>query len=135
MNDKVFLDTNVFIYLYSEDEPEKQSIALGIFGSAQCVTSTQVLNEFCSVCLRKLGMPSSEVLLSIKEIVENCEISYIDTATIQNALLLHNKYGYAYYDCLIMASAIHSDCKHLYSEDLQHNQLIEQKVRITNPFI
>jgi len=54
MSDKVFIDTNVFIYLYSEDEPEKQSVALDILEQAHCVTSTQVLNEFCSVCLRKL---------------------------------------------------------------------------------
>jgi predicted nucleic acid-binding protein len=134
MNDSIFLDTNVFVYLYSEDEPEKQSVALNIFDKVHCVTSTQVLNEFCSVCLRKLGMPSNEVLQSISEIVENCELCYIDMETIRNALLLHNKYGYSYYDCLILASAILNGCKCLYSEDMQHNQFIEGNLKIINPF-
>jgi predicted nucleic acid-binding protein len=135
MNDSVFLDTNVFVYLYSEDEPKKRYVALDIFDTARCVTSTQVLNEFCSVCLRKLGMPSNEVLQSIREIVENCELCYIDMDTIQKALSLNNKYGYNYYDCLVLASAILNGCICLYSEDMQHNQFIEEKLRIFNPFL
>jgi len=135
MNDRVFLDTNIFVYLYSEDEPEKQSVALNIFDKAICVTSTQVLNEFSSVCLRKLGMSANEVQQSIEEIVENCELCYIDINAIQSALLLHDKYGYTYYDCLILATAIINGYKCLYSEDMQHNQLIEGKLTIINPFL
>jgi len=135
MNDSVFLDTNIFVYLYSEDEPKKQSIALKIFDKVHCVTSTQVLNEFCSVCLRKLGMSANEVLQSVGEIIENCELCYIDMTTIQNALLLQNKYRYTYYDCLVLSSAISNGCTYFYSEDMQHNQLIEGKLKIINPFL
>ena len=135
MNDRVFIDTNVFVYLYSEDEPGKQSVAFNLFEQAHCVTSTQVLNEFCSVCLRKLGMSSNGVSQSVSEIVESCELCYIDMAVIQNAIYLNNKYGYTYYDCLVLASAILSDCKYLYSEDMQHNQYIERKLKVINPFI
>jgi len=135
MSDKVFIDTNVFIYLYSEDEPEKQSVALDILEQAHCVTSTQVLNEFCSVCLRKLKMSGNEVLQSIEEIKDNCELCYIEIEVIQKALKLSSKYGYTYYDCLILASAILNGCGCLYSEDMQHNQLIEGKLKIVNPFL
>jgi len=135
MSDSVFLDTNIFVYLYSEDEPEKQSISLKIFDKVHCVTSTQVLNEFCSVCLRKLGMSANEVLKSVREIIENCELCYIDMTTIQNALLLQNKYRYTYYDCLVLSSAISNGCEYFYSEDMQHNQLIENKLKIINPFL
>jgi len=134
MNGSVFLDTNVFVYLYSEDEPEKQSVAFNILDQLHCMTSTHVLNEFSSVCLRKLGMPSNEVLQSIREIVDNCELCYIDMEVIQKALVLNAKYGYSYYDCLVLASAIHHGCEYLYSEDMQHNQLIEGKLKIINPF-
>ena len=134
MGDNVFIDTNILVYLYSEDEPEKQSVALNIFDHAHCVTSTQVLNEFCAVCLRKLRIPADKVQLSIKEIVEHCKLCYIDLGTIQNALSLHRKYGYTYYDCLILASALENDCALLYSEDLQSNQILENKLKIVNPF-
>ena len=135
MNDNVFLDTNIFVYLYSEDEPEKQSIILDILEQANCVTSTQVLNEFCSVCLRKLKTPVNEVLQSIEEIRDNCELCYIDIEIIKKTLKLNSKYGYSYYDCLILASALLNDCAYLYSEDMQHNQLIEEKLKIINPFL
>ena len=134
MNGRIFLDTNVLVYLYSEDEPEKQSTALNIFEQVPCITSTQVLNEFSSVCLRKFAMPANEVRKSIIEIVESCELCHIDMTAIQKALALHDKYGYKYYDCLILASAILCGCENLYSEDLQHNQLIEGKLKIVNPF-
>jgi predicted nucleic acid-binding protein len=134
MNDSIFLDTNVFVYLYSEDESEKQSVVLNIVEHSRCITSTQVLNEFCSVCLRKLAMSINEVSQSIREIVENCELCYIDMETIQKALSLKDKYGYSYYDCLILASAILNGCQIMYSEDMQHNQLIEGKLKIVNPF-
>ena len=135
MNDSIFLDTNVIVYLYSEDEPKKQSTVLNLFKETRCVTSTQVLNEFCSVCLRKFAMPANKVLQSIDEIVENCALSYIDMEVIQKALTLNNKYGYTYYDCLILASAVISGCQILYSEDMQHNQFIEGKLKIVNPFL
>ena len=135
MNGSVFLDTNIFVYLYSDDEPEKRSVAINILELSHSVTSTQVLNEFCSVCLRKLKMPASAVLQSLEEIRDNCELCYIDMEIIQKALTLNSKYGYSYYDCLILASAIINDCECLYSEDMQHNQLIDGKLRIINPFL
>jgi len=134
MNDNVFIDTNILVYLYSEDEPEKQFVAFDIFERVRCMTSTQTLNEFCSVCLRKLAMSVNEVSQAVREIVENCELCYVDMRTIQKALSLKNKYGYTYYDCLILASAILNDCKTVYSEDMQHDQLIEEKLKIVNPF-
>ncbi|MBC8485458.1 MAG: hypothetical protein H8D45_05400 [Bacteroidetes bacterium] len=47
---------------------------------------------------------------------------------------LKEKYHYSVYDSLILASAIEADCTILFSEDLHHNQLIENKLRIINPF-
>jgi predicted nucleic acid-binding protein len=45
MNDKVFLDTNILIYLYSKDEPSKQLIAKQIFSNhTNVIVSTQILS-------------------------------------------------------------------------------------------
>jgi predicted nucleic acid-binding protein len=63
MKDRAFVDTNVLVYLYSEDEPEKQTTAIDAMERFHCLTSTQALNEFCSVCLRKLKMPSESLCL------------------------------------------------------------------------
>jgi len=54
--------------------------------------------------------------------------------TIKQAWKIGNKYGYAYYDSLIIASALENDCTILYSEDLHHGQIIEERLSIMNPF-
>ena len=46
MNDKGFLDTNIVVYAYSHDEPDKQLIAKNLFKKPNPVISTQVLGEF-----------------------------------------------------------------------------------------
>jgi len=135
MRDNVFLDTNIFVYLYSEDEQAKQSVAFNILEELNCITSTQALNEFCSVCLRKLKIPNHIVQIAVEEIVESCQLCFIDMEVIQKALKINDKYDYSYYDCLILASAILNDCKYLYSEDMQHNQLIDGRLKIINPFL
>jgi len=50
-------------------------------------------------------------------------------------LLIKDKYKYSYYDCLIISTALLNNCDTLYSEDMQHGQLIENKLEIINPFI
>ncbi|APB35038.1 Putative nucleic-acid-binding protein, contains pilt domain [Gloeomargarita lithophora Alchichica-D10] len=45
------------------------------------------------------------------------------------------RYGYSYWDSLIIATALQSNCNILYSEDMQHDQLIEGKLRIINPLL
>ncbi len=51
------------------------------------------------------------------------------------ALALQTSTSYGFYDCLILASALHSGATVLFSEDLQHNQLIDGTLRIVNPFL
>ena len=55
MNEKAFIDTNIFIYLYSEDEVKKQHISQKAVDKYDCIISTQVLNEFSNVCIGKLN--------------------------------------------------------------------------------
>jgi hypothetical protein len=50
------------------------------------------------------------------------------------ACQIAEKYQFSFYDSLIIASALKCDCYTLYSEDLQHGQIIEDKLKIINPF-
>ncbi|WP_144017662.1 PIN domain-containing protein [Planktothrix sp. PCC 11201] len=51
------------------------------------------------------------------------------------ALDINSKYGYTYWDSLVLATALQHNCNILSSEDMQANQLIEQKTIIINPFL
>jgi predicted nucleic acid-binding protein len=134
MKDKTFLDSNILIYLYSEDEPEKQNIVNNIFDKFECVISTQTLNEFCNVCLKKLKKNVSEITESLNEIKGSCRLEFVDDSVIEQALLLHEKYFYSYFDSLMLSSALKYNCAIIYSEDMQHGQIIENTLKIVNPF-
>ena len=55
-------------------------------------------------------------------------------ALYRRALEIQTRYGYGFYDSLIIAAALEAGCQHLLSEDMQHGQQIEQ-LRIVNPFL
>ena len=134
MKDKAFIDTNVLVYLYSEDETQKQRRAEVVIEEYECITSTQVLNEFSNVCLKKLRMHPEIISRSIDEITDVCFITLIDTNLIKSALYLQAKYKYSYYDCLVIASALLQNCRYLLTEDLSNQQVIENNLTIFNIF-
>ena len=134
MKDKAFVDTNVLIYLYSQDEPEKKQVSHDIFNKFYCIISDQVINELSNVLIRKFQIKPLEVIKVIDEIIANCEISLLYVDIIKKALNIVDKYGYSYFDSLIIAIAIESECKLLLTEDMQDGQNIEKQLIITNIF-
>jgi len=66
---------------------------------------------------------------------QNNEVYTNSFATIQRACQVAQRYGFSFYDSLIVAAALEADCVVLYSEDLQHEQVIEQTLTVKNPFI
>lgn len=135
MPDKVFLDTNVLVYLYSGDEPEKANIALNCAQEPNAWISTQVLNEISNVMRRKQRLEYSDVLNVVQELQNNFQVTTVTSRTIEQALLLGERYGYSYFDCLMLSSSLEQGCAILYSEDMQHGQVIEGSMRIINPFV
>jgi len=94
MNDSAFIDTNVFIYLYSEDETQKQGISQRAVEKFDCTISTQVLNEFSNVCIGKLNQSPEDVEMAINEIIGQCTVLLVEKQTILQALQIHKRYGY-----------------------------------------
>jgi len=136
MRDKpVFADSNVVIYAYSRTERDKQTRAADILISRDCVVSTQVLNEYCNVCVKKKFISVAEVQNNLVEILNNCGLYVVNETTVSGALFINSRYGFSYYDSLIVASALDCECSVLFSEDMQHGQIIESTLKIVNPFI
>jgi len=135
MKDKIFVDTNIIIYAYSKTELIKNKIANEIIFSTKCIISTQVINEISNVLLKKFKLQINEVedvLFELSNIFEIVNFSFI---TQLKALKIKEKYKFQFFDSLIIATALENECNYLYSEDMQHNQIIENKLRIINPFI
>jgi len=131
---KVFLDSNVLIYLYSEDESEKADLAQQCAQEPDAWISTQVLNEVSNVLRRKQKQTYPAILKVIQELQGNFQVTTVTTQTIEQALLLGERYRYSYFDSLMLASALEQGCTLLYSEDMQHGQVIEGVLQIVDPF-
>jgi len=55
-------------------------------------------------------------------------------STIKLAQNLVGKYDFQIFDGIIIAAALEADCDILYSEDMQDGQIIENVLKIVNPF-
>ena len=134
MSGKTFLDTNVVVYLYSADEPEKQAVAFALIEQNNVIISTQVLSELANTLSRKFKLSFDVVAQAVAEVRDACSVVPVMPDTIAQALALAQKYRYSYYDSLILATALAAGCDTLMSEDMQHGQVIENALEIHNPF-
>ena len=55
--------------------------------------------------------------------------------TFETGLTVSRRYGYQHYDAMIIAAALQAGCERLYSEDMQHQQIINKRLEIVNPFV
>lgn len=133
MPDSYFLDTNVLIYSVG-NVTSKKTIAVNLI-CPRAVISTQNITESINVMHRKLGYNYSQIRAIIKTFMDQMTLRIITQNTIRSALNIAERYGYSYYDSQVIASALEHDCLLLYSEDLQHEQVIEGRLKILNPFL
>lgn len=138
MSDKrVFIDTNIFVYakLKPETEAKKHLDAAAFLHALNIpvVVSTQVLNELANVLLKN-GIAAGLARQSVRSVAQDCYVAPITLSTVEQAWTVKLRYQYSYWDSLILAGALETNCTILYTEDLQHDQVIFDKLTIKNPF-
>jgi predicted nucleic acid-binding protein len=129
---EVFFDTNVVLYLLSEDAA-KADRAEELLAAGGRV-SVQVLNEFAAVASRKLGMGWTDIGEILTQVRAVCPVEPLSIETHERGLAIAARYGLGVYDAMIVASALVAGCKELYSEDLQHGQVFDRRLSVRNPF-
>ncbi len=140
MNGKFFIDTKIFVYTFDSSNREKQKLSKEIVAQAlensTGIISYQVIQEFLNVSTKKFKSPLTVadcqrylnvILEPLCEIFSNIELYH-------QALDVMERWHYSFYDSLIISAALKADCEIIYSEDLHHDQKI-QNVTIINPFI
>jgi predicted nucleic acid-binding protein len=139
MSGKYFLDANVFVYCFDRRDRRKQRRAETLVGQALDdhlgVISAQVVQEFLNVATSKFARPMSrdESGLYLDTVLSPLCETFPTIALYREALDLQAATGYSFYDSLIIAAALESGCRTLYSEDLQDGQSIRE-LKIFNPF-
>ena len=135
MHGRIFADTNILVYAFSKSTDGKKEIAIRILDDLQLTISTQVIREFIHVGTTKYRQSIDEILGDVGNITDAADIVVEDMSLIDKAIELHRQYKFGFYDCLIIAAALVSECNVLYSEDMQHRQVIEGTLTIVNPFL
>ena len=131
---KTFIDTNILIYAFTADEPTKQETALKFLNDCLPVISTQVVKEFSNVLLKKTSIGLKAIRETINEITDVADVVNEDIGLIFTAFDIHERYKFSFYDSLIVAAAMKSRCKALLSEDMQDGLVIDETLKIVNPF-
>ncbi len=136
MPTRSFIDTNVLVYAEASDEPAKQRLALDLlkqlFETTSGVLSTQVLQEYCNVAIKKLKLPAAHIRAQL-DLYEQFEVVQVTPAIIRAGLDLHQTRSVSFYDAIVLASAQTAGCSVLLSEDMNAGELVAG-VRVVNPF-
>ncbi len=137
MTERVFIDTNILVYAFLENDMVRHDSAVKLMSDIiglEVFVSIQVMSEIYAA-LSKNGVGHEEIAEYIYELEEKMNIQPICFDTVKKCLSLKKKYSYSYWDSLILASSLESGCTVVYSEDMQHGQVIEQTLRVMNPFL
>jgi predicted nucleic acid-binding protein len=137
---RFFLDTNIFVYSFDSASPQKQSISRQLIATAlssqRGAISTQVVQEFLNIALRRFARPLStgDAREYLESVLAPLCLQFPSVAFYAQALVVQVETGYSWYDALIVAAALELSCDTLFSEDLQDGRSI-RGLAIVNPFV
>ena len=140
MSGKFFLDTNIFVYSFDVNSPKKAAQATKLIRKGIAtrggIVSYQVVQEFFNVALRRFAKPMSspDAEQYLSTTFRPLLAIHSSPALYGEALRIGARFRLAWYDSLIVASAIEGQCDVLYSEDFQDGQKIGN-LSISNPFM
>ena len=132
MTVRAFADTNIPLYALDVDlQKRKKALAL-LRGNP--IISVQVVNEFISVATGKMKLARPMINRLAGVMMKRCEVIPMDTAMVREAIALGERFQLSHWDSLIVAAALKAECDTLYTEDMQHGQLIDNRLTVINPF-
>jgi predicted nucleic acid-binding protein len=137
MATRSFIDINILIYAEANDDLAKQRAALALLkqlkATASGVLSTQVLQEYCNVCLKKLKLSQAHIRAQL-DVYEQFEVVQVTPAIIRAGLDVQQTRSIGFYDAIVRASAQVAGCALMYSEDMNAGEMVDG-VRVVNPFV
>jgi predicted nucleic acid-binding protein len=93
------------------------------------------LQELTNTVTRKFKFSYQDAINALNEVCQNNNLHVNSDKTILDACRIAQQYKFSFYDSLIIASAIESNCSVLFSEDMNNGQTIDNKIKIINPFV
>lgn len=136
MSDKAFIDSNLWLYAFvlrpGEEARHEKARAL-IETPVRYTISEQVIAEVSVNLLKQAHLPEDRLLGIVENFYTRCEVVAPDVVMHRTASHLRQAHRFSYWDSLIVAAALGAGCTILYSEDMQHGQIIDSRLTVLNP--
>ena len=137
MSERLFIDTNVWVYAVDDADPDKQARARALTApgtGSDIVVSTQVLSEFYVATTRKLERPLTEVdAAAMVGRLSELTVVPLDADLVASAIAGSREWHISLWDALILQAATASACDVVVSEDLGDDRAYGA-VTVRNPF-
>ena len=127
-----FFDTNVLVYIASGDTEKADRAEAAI--EAGGAISVQVLNELANVARRKMRMSWADTHALLSTLRSLLTVHPLTLEAHNTGLALAERYSFSIYDAMIASSALHAGCDTLWSQDMQHGMVLQEGLRIVDPF-
>jgi predicted nucleic acid-binding protein len=132
VENRFFIDSNILLYTVGADAAKAERA--NELMDERPIISVQVLNEFVNVGRKKLKLEWAGIEAGLAHALEYCEVVPVILEGHLRAMQFAKQDKIGIYDANIVAAAELSGCDVLYTEDLNHGQLIG-RVTIRNPFM
>jgi predicted nucleic acid-binding protein len=134
---KIFIDSNILVYTHDSYDKNKQKTARktvrNIVETENAVISTQILQEFYTICTKKLHLEPFKVKEYVHTYSENLEVVQNSSEIIERGIDISIISQISFWDALVIAAAEYSKCSEIITEDLNDGQIING-IKISNPF-
>ena len=131
MTDRIFIDSNVWVYLFTKDDEQKNKIAAEYIKtnakSNLLIISSQVINEVCHVLKRK-NFTEPEIRYVANDMAGICDVCSWSLETAMLASELRETCSLSFWDSQIIASALCAQCNILVSEDMHSGQKVKSLI-------
>ena len=135
----ILIDTNLLIYLYDPNQPDKQKQSERILEQLELTRSgrlsVQALAEFFSVATRKLSpsLTSAQALDQVTLFTRLWPVFDLTPMIVMEAGRGVRDHKLSYYDAQVWATARPNQLSVVFSEDFRDGSILEG-VRFVNPF-
>jgi len=135
-SERCFIDTNIWLYAFIEgDDRRKSARAKALIEASSAVSvSTQVINEVCVNLIKRAQFSEQQVQQLIESFYAKYLVIELGKPLLLKASALREQYTFSFWDSTIVSSALYADASVLYSEDMQDGLVVENRMRIINPF-
>ena len=137
MQNKIFIDSNIWLYLFLQEGNRKYKIAeeylLSKNSNSTFIITFQVINEVTNILLKN-NFTEDEIRENIDYLFRVCTLQDFTKEIVLISSSVREKYSISFWDSILVGSALFAKCDILVSEDMQNGLIIDDKLLIKNIF-